>query len=256
MGINYTNLLWTGGWDSSFRLLQLTIILKKHVQPYYIFDTNRKSIIRELEAMQSIRNKITADFPDAAQKISNTIYAHKDGLEIPNEIRCHYQEFAKKYHIGSQYLWLSAFSKSFPLHGLELSIEKDNYANTWMEILAPHFISDGNGYYLNLSAATDKKVELFSNFRFPLIDTDKSEMEKTAKEFGFYNILINAWFCHNPILGMPCGLCKPCQLVLQSNHQHNYQMANTFIRNIFRILRFAKAKWLGFMPNVSPKKAF
>ena len=31
-------LLWTGGWDSTFRLLQLLLLYEKKVQPYYIID--------------------------------------------------------------------------------------------------------------------------------------------------------------------------------------------------------------------------
>ena len=37
------NLFWTGGWDSTYRLLYLLIVEKKYVQPYYIIDLTRKS---------------------------------------------------------------------------------------------------------------------------------------------------------------------------------------------------------------------
>ena len=29
-------LLWTGGWDSTYRLLDLLLVQKQHVQPYYV----------------------------------------------------------------------------------------------------------------------------------------------------------------------------------------------------------------------------
>jgi len=32
------NLFWTGGWDSTFRLIQLVFVNKKTVHPYYIID--------------------------------------------------------------------------------------------------------------------------------------------------------------------------------------------------------------------------
>ena len=31
-------LLWTGGFDSTFRILYILVVEKKHVQPYYIID--------------------------------------------------------------------------------------------------------------------------------------------------------------------------------------------------------------------------
>lgn len=38
MSIN--NVLWTSGWDSTFRIIQL-IKEGREVQPYYIIDVNR-----------------------------------------------------------------------------------------------------------------------------------------------------------------------------------------------------------------------
>ena len=49
------NLFWTGGWDSTFRLLQLIIVFRKRVQPYYIIDTTRKSVQNEKQAINKIR---------------------------------------------------------------------------------------------------------------------------------------------------------------------------------------------------------
>ena len=42
------NLFWTGGMDSTFRLIQLTVVYNKVVQPYYIIDPNRNSILFEI----------------------------------------------------------------------------------------------------------------------------------------------------------------------------------------------------------------
>jgi len=51
------NLLWTGGWDSTFRLLYLVFVEKRRVQPYYIVDTERRSTLNELKTMHLIREK-------------------------------------------------------------------------------------------------------------------------------------------------------------------------------------------------------
>jgi len=37
------NLLWTGGWDSTFRLLQLILDTRATIQPVYVIDTARRS---------------------------------------------------------------------------------------------------------------------------------------------------------------------------------------------------------------------
>lgn len=35
------HLLWTGGWDSTFRVLQLLLCSRDAVQPHYIIDPER-----------------------------------------------------------------------------------------------------------------------------------------------------------------------------------------------------------------------
>ncbi len=44
------NVLWTGGWDSTFRVLELVIMKKEMVQPHYILDEDRASTQKELHA--------------------------------------------------------------------------------------------------------------------------------------------------------------------------------------------------------------
>ena len=52
------NLFWTGGWDSTFRLLQLVVEQGRLVQPYYIIDPNRLSLRHEIKAMSDIEQAI------------------------------------------------------------------------------------------------------------------------------------------------------------------------------------------------------
>lgn len=47
------NLLWTGGWDSTFRLLQL-IEENVQIQLFYFIDEKRKSTNIEIERMKKI----------------------------------------------------------------------------------------------------------------------------------------------------------------------------------------------------------
>jgi len=57
-------LFWTWGWDSTFRLLYILVVEKKHVQPYYIIDSPRESTMHELKAMESIRSDVINKFPE------------------------------------------------------------------------------------------------------------------------------------------------------------------------------------------------
>ena len=50
-----TTLLWTGGWDSTFRLLYHVLIDKQPVQPIYFINPDRQSLREELKSMALIR---------------------------------------------------------------------------------------------------------------------------------------------------------------------------------------------------------
>ena len=39
------NILWTGGWDSTFQLLSLLLLHGRKVTPYYLIDAERLSTV-------------------------------------------------------------------------------------------------------------------------------------------------------------------------------------------------------------------
>lgn len=235
-----TNLLWTGGWDSSFRLLQLLIIQKKEVQPYYVIDTQRKSIVMELNAMHAIRYHLKSSFPDAAARLSDTIYENKDDLEISTDIVNYFRLFADQYKIGTQYIWLAAFAKTYGIHDLELCIDKGPFENTWMEQVLARLTDLGDDCRLHAPLSADDKLNLFKDFKFPLLVIDKAGMEMVARENGFYDILIHCWFCLNPFLNKPCGVCRPCRLTREAKNNHGHKMPGPAMRRIIIWLRFLK----------------
>lgn len=51
------NVLWTGGLDSSYRIIELSR-LDIDIQPYYIYDHTRGSIKHELKAIKMITDDV------------------------------------------------------------------------------------------------------------------------------------------------------------------------------------------------------
>ncbi len=84
MGEQAANLLWTGGWDSTFRLLELLLVKGKVVQPYYIIDADRNSTGMELRTMEELKRRIFAEYPGATNLLRPTIFKvpARLGLEI------------------------------------------------------------------------------------------------------------------------------------------------------------------------------
>ncbi|HET8985545.1 MAG TPA: hypothetical protein VFN03_07280, partial [Trueperaceae bacterium] len=75
------DLLWTSGWDSTFRLLCALLLEDAHVRPHYVSDPSRPSTAAELKAMANIRSAIVRQYPEAAERLLPTQHAHRD--EIP-----------------------------------------------------------------------------------------------------------------------------------------------------------------------------
>ena len=51
-------LLWTGGWDSTYRLLYLLLVDGTAVQPIYLVEYQRKSALHEVASMARIRERL------------------------------------------------------------------------------------------------------------------------------------------------------------------------------------------------------
>ncbi len=52
------HVLWSGGWESTYRVLDLVFTEQAVVQPHYIVDINRPSSLHELRTMASIKHAI------------------------------------------------------------------------------------------------------------------------------------------------------------------------------------------------------
>ena len=200
-------LLWTGGWDSTFRLLMLLLIEKQTVRPYYVLDDPRyrKSVNAEREAMQRIRRLFTTHYPDAAHRLLATVEIPLDSIEPDAEIFEHYEGCLRRRFIGGQYEWLARFCRQRDISGMELAIHRDDKAR---EMLAPLIGPDRET--LDPKFAGDCRYELFKYFRFPVFDTTKEQMREAAARGGFAALMNETWFCHSPRNNRPCGTCNPC----------------------------------------------
>src|SRR4029453_5344521 len=113
-----TPLLWTGGWDSPFRLLWLLLREQRAVQPYYIIDSlkYRPPVPAEREAMRLIRQSLLQRYPDAAVRLADTIEARLSDIPVDPEIFRHYERCLANGFIGGQYEWLARYCRH---HGIE-----------------------------------------------------------------------------------------------------------------------------------------
>ena len=202
-----TPLLWTGGWDSTFRLLSLVIRENTPVQPYYVLDDAklRPSVSAEREAMARIRERLTQIAPRTAALIHPTVECTLQDITPNEEITQQFERSLRSAFIGGQYEWLARFCAQRRIQGLELSIHRDDRAR---ELLLG--LIDRSRSRLDDRHAGDPRYELFKFFRFRLFDKTKQQMRSESIAAGFDELMKRTWFCHQPAKGKPCGRCNPC----------------------------------------------
>ena len=220
-------LFWTGGWDSTFRLLCLAQNEKLQVEPHYIIDRERGSYKREMEAMDQMRAMIYRRIPGSQKRLLPTVYFEKDKIKPCPEIREKYQTLSSRFTIGSQYEWLAEYVAMHGYQGIEMCIMhvvnmEDNISrliSACVEVVDPVV-----GAYYGFPPDMDPKLpeSIFYSYHFPVYTLEKKDMGEIAKERGFYDILISSWFCFQPIQGKPCGVCNPCNVAITEGMTYRF----------------------------------
>lgn len=214
------NLLWTGGWDSTYRLAQLSRGRYK-IQPYYVVNEKRKSLKEERKAIKEIYDLLKQKEETKAELLP-IIEINRGDYEVPIELKKAYREVLKKAKMGPQYEWLATVSKHIP--NLEMSLERSIEKPTSYDL----YIRNANYKILNeddetraaykLTKNNDKALyDLLGDFSFPVSVFTRSKMDfyEDFKRWGYLDIAKKTWFCSQPIDGEPCGYCAPCRNVMK-----------------------------------------
>jgi hypothetical protein len=218
------NILWSGGWDSTYRVLELLLIENQKVHPYYIVDPMRKSIPNEIIAMTLINHRIQTTFPDQAARLMPAELIHLEAIPPDEEITGWFNYLGSKIHIGAQYEWLPRFAKH-KANKLELCVERNPDTSTqgiFHNSVRP--LLKGTGHECKIEGPLpDPALQIFTYFRYPLmLRLTKADMRAIAEEHGFIDIMKLTWFCHNPRNGLPCGHCRPCSLAHHTGFDYTF----------------------------------
>lgn len=202
--------LWTGGWDSTFRVLYCLIADKSHVQPYYIVDPFRWSLVQELKAMSRIKELLRIKYPELGALLLPTILVEKTDIAVDRQIAASYALLQNK--LGGQYEWLAMWAKQAGMKGVELVIEKTDSPVGCLPVVGRFLTKAEAGLVVDDAYAGTPEHDLFHYFLFAITELSKLDMLRIARENGFEDILELSWFCHRPKFStLPCGTCNPCK---------------------------------------------
>lgn len=207
-------LLWTGGWDSTFRLLQLLQDTEATVQPLYLVDDVRASTTREIDVMRDLRRQIEQDLPGAAGRLLPTDYGSFRATEIEPHYKDARAQLQQRMRVGIQYPVLASYAEQHGYDDLELSILAHGDIGKTLDPLVESRSTSGGRVY-TLPEDVEGPATLFDRFYFPLLDYTKLDMKEEAERRGIQSIMTRTHFCFDPVLGLPCGQCQPCKIARQ-----------------------------------------
>jgi hypothetical protein len=219
------HILWTGGWDSSFRVISaarsgLTL------QPHYIIDTERGSTGAELHACDEIRRALPAD---VAARILPSICSQRGAIPAVPEISAAFNRLRTRWWMGDQYDWISRYCQTHQLVDMELCIHADDKAHSAVRDVV-------HGARIDATKESDQYA-VFGCFEFPVFDLTKRDMLRAAEKDGFLDVLNLSWFCHNPWNGKPCGVCNPCAYTIEEGLAHRVPFAGRIRHKIRPLAR-------------------
>lgn len=229
-------ILWTGGWDSTFRIVELSM-QKCVVEPYYIVDENRKSTDYELRAMENVLEALRKKKKTKA-KFNDIVMVNKNDIPENKDITDAYKLIADKTNLGSQHDWLARFALEHP--NIEIGTEAGEIATSHILQAIDEYgklvFKNGIGY-LDKKMSSKEGLLVLGNFSFPIIDKTEIDMVNLIKKWGYEDVMKYIWFCHFPINDECCGLCHPCEVKIESHME--FLMTKKALRN-YKIQKLLK----------------
>lgn len=241
------NIFWTGGFDSSYRICQLSL-MPVVVQAYYI-SANRVSEPQELRAMAEIEDYINAN--EAKQcELLPLIVIHIYEYPQDQQILDAFNRLRKEEVVGIQYEWFARFAKH---EGLKLELGMERNVGGVSKALFAKFgtikesslaLEGGTGSIdyceLDASQSSGDLMTIYGHFRFglPLFKMSKLETLEAYRALGYEEVVPMTWFCAHPVNGKPCGLCNPCESALRANMNFRIPLRSRVLYKILKKNRF------------------
>ncbi|MGV8114313.1 MAG: hypothetical protein AB2L17_15585 [Lentimicrobium sp.] len=184
------DIFWTGGFDSTFRVLQLLNQSDCYVQPHYIILEDKSTWV-EIGTMIRIRKVINNRFFNIAHRLLPTMYINHELIKKDPEIETEISRLRQELKVIEQYHLMANYCKELNICNIEVAII---HMEGEMGLFKQH-----------------RSIDIFKAFSFPISELSKKMIYDISLKEGWDDILMMTSFCKRPIIKVePCGLCSPC----------------------------------------------
>lgn len=180
------DLLWTGGWSSTFRLLSALRLEGAYVRPHYVIDPANPCLELEVDAMQRVRAWLGSASPDLAERLLPTTSASLDDL-LEDDVEA--QRFARlKGHVGlgRHYEWLGRYARHAGLDEVEVGGHRDDPVMSLLRRCLRRVRERPFTGYRLAEEARETDLGIFARLSFPLADLTRADMRRIALGAGFH----------------------------------------------------------------------
>lgn len=214
------HILWTGGLDSTYRVVELSRT-DCVVHPHYIIITGRSTVENELKAISDITDILNSDERTIAKLLPVETFPMND-LDEYADIQSAWEMLHEKKHFNStQYPLLARYARQKQLR-LEMGIQFSENGSV-AEIVDESCLVDcpdrDDVMMMDPVAGSQEwaSYTIFKDCLFPksLYHKTKAEEIEELKSWGYDKVLKKVWTCFDPVLGMPCGHCFPCKSAMK-----------------------------------------
>ena len=214
------NLLFTGGFDSTFRLCQLSRMEGVEVQPVYLcFSPARSNEKNEIHAQDTILSMLRKR-KDTKAVLLNPIRVHEYDLPEAPDLDEAFQKWRHYPETPGQIRCISKLSRLFPhleycIEGATLETRKQGikYGKT-RRLLTAHgfrFFDHEDGSTSFKCSHADSGLDLlWGGFRFPIFQISETDMLPFIHKYHYEDVFEHTWTCD---FGdkEPCGVCHNCE---------------------------------------------
>ncbi len=219
------NLLFTGGFDSTFRLCQLSRMDNITVQPIYLVFNKldgihgRPNREKEIAAQDAIISCLRTK-PETKAIILDPIRVAESELPPDPDYMAAYQQWKSTGRVPGQYRVMGRLALLYP--GLEIGREGPTLRNRQRGLkvgkTAQFLIDNGvklnkqddGSVILNFKHAKPGLEMLFGRYRYPILGISETDMVPYIQEWGYEDVFKLTWTCD---FGgeEPCGVCHNCE---------------------------------------------
>jgi hypothetical protein len=188
------HVFWTGGLDSTYRVIFLLLNTELPVRPHYII-RHEESTGSEIDAMNDIRRAFARKYPESESRFLPTMYVNEDLIPSSEEIDEEIEKLRKEVRVHEQYQILANYCRAHNIEKIDLTYERD-------------ITQDEDSINVSDYFGVNPALKSFHN---PHKKHTKKEYFKLAKKEGWDDLLKMTFFCRRPKLAaVPCGMCGPC----------------------------------------------